>query len=46
MTDVPGRERVLAAVRRTEAERSVLGLSSHILVVAHTPSGTPAQGTV
>ncbi|MFD3676856.1 class I SAM-dependent methyltransferase [Streptomyces sp. NPDC058613] len=36
MTDERGRERVLAAIRRTEAEPSVLGLSSHILVVADT----------
>ncbi|MFC5958390.1 hypothetical protein ACFP51_29280 [Streptomyces pratens] len=40
MATETGRERVLAAVRRTEAEPSVLGLSSHVLVVAD----TPAQG--
>ncbi|MFH8626030.1 methyltransferase domain-containing protein [Streptomyces vietnamensis] len=45
MADAEGRERVLAAVRRTEAERSVLGLSSHVLVVAHAPGDARTQGT-
>ncbi|MFJ3310319.1 methyltransferase domain-containing protein [Streptomyces sp. NPDC086549] len=43
MTTTRGRDRVLAAIRRMEAEPSVLGLSSHILVVAGTASGTPGR---
>ncbi|MGG8410495.1 class I SAM-dependent methyltransferase [Streptomyces sp. 12297] len=36
------RERILAAIRRTEAEASVLGMSSHVLVVADAPHAPDA----
>jgi hypothetical protein len=38
LADPARRERVLAAVRRVEAEPSLLGASSHLLVIAHRPA--------
>jgi SAM-dependent methyltransferase len=38
LADPARRERVLAAIRRVEAEPSLLGASSHLLVIAHRPA--------
>jgi len=35
LADPARRERLLAAIRRVEAEPSLLGASSHLLAVAH-----------
>jgi hypothetical protein len=35
LADPTRRERLLAAIRRVEAEPSLLGASSHLLAIAH-----------
>jgi ubiquinone/menaquinone biosynthesis C-methylase UbiE len=42
LADPARRERVLAAIRRVEAEPSLLGASSHLLVIAHRPADAEA----
>ena len=38
LDDPPRREWLLRAIRRVEAEPSLLGASSHVLAVAHRPA--------